>query len=189
MTTLARLPAALLIFGALSTTVVTTGCANRQYASPQEAAANACHALGPKALSGSLIGGLGGAGLGAASGAAFGGGKGAAIGAGVGLLGGLIAGAMVGSQADARDCAAAQAALAQLTTAPNGREIAWSSPSGSHGSYTPVGPEYASNGGFCRPVHQETSIVGHQPTQGLGVACRDANGDYQRMNTETAAAG
>src|SRR4051794_12621402 len=104
-----RLPTAALLIGALSTTILATGCANRPYSSPQEAAQNACSALGPKALSGALLGGLGGAALGAGVGAAAGGGRGAAIGAGVGLLGGLVAGVVVGKQADQRDCAAVQA--------------------------------------------------------------------------------
>ncbi len=165
---------------------ISSGCTNRPYASPQEAAQNACRALGPKALSGALIGGLGAGALGAGLGAAAGGGRGAAIGAGIGLLGGLITGLVAGSQADQRDCAAAQAALAQLTTQPVGVAVTWYSPSGSFGSYTPVSAEYAEGPRFCRQVRESTNIVGHQPTQGSGVACRLPNGDYQTMTEASA---
>ena len=123
---------------------------------------------------------------GAGIGAAAGGGRGAAIGAGIGLLGGLITGLAIGKQADQRDCAAAQAALAQMTTQPTGVPIGWQSPSGSYGSYTPVSAEYAQGPQFCRQVRQSTNIVNHAPVQSTGIACRDANGDYQTM-TETAA--
>ena len=57
MFTYARLPMGLLLLGALSTTALTAGCTDRPYASPQEAAQNACRALGPKALSGLWSGG------------------------------------------------------------------------------------------------------------------------------------
>jgi surface antigen len=187
MLTVFRLPAAaVLLTVSVSTVGLTPGCTNQPYSSPQEAAQNACRALGPKAISGALIGGLGGAALGAGIGAAAGGGRGAGIGAGIGLLGGLVTGLAVGSRADQRDCAAAQAALAQMTTQPVGVPAMWRSPSGSYGSYTPTGPEYAQGGQFCRPVRESTNIVGHAPVQSGGVACRDANGDYQTM-TETAA--
>ena len=181
-----RLPLAMVMFGALSSTSLTTGCANRPYASPQEAAQNACRALGPKAMSGALIGGLGGAAGGAGIGALAGGGKGAAIGAGIGLLGGLVAGLAAGSQADARDCAAAQAALAQMTTQPLGVPLMWRSPSGSYGSFTPISAEYTQGNQICRQVHQSTDIAGHQPVQASGITCRDPNGDYQTLNSEVA---
>jgi surface antigen len=166
MSKLSRLSHSALLLGSMSTTVLATGCTDRPYSSPQEAAQNACRALGPKALAGALIGGLGGA----------------ALGAGVGLVTGLA----VGSQADQRDCAAAQAALAQLAAQPIGVPAMWRSPSGSYGSYTPVSAEYAQGPQFCRQVRQTTAIAGHQPTESTGVACRQPNGDYQTM-TETAA--
>jgi surface antigen len=185
MSAITRLPAAALFIGAISTTLLTPGCANRPYSSPQEAAQNACSALGPKAISGALIGGLAGGALGAGVGAAAGGGRGAAIGAGIGLLGGLVTGLAVGKQADQRDCVAAQTALAQLATQPTGVPVNWSSPSGSYGSYTPISAEYAQGNQFCRQARESTNIVGHQPVQSGIVTCRDANGDYQTV-TETA---
>jgi surface antigen len=189
MATYSRLPTTLLLIGALSATALTAGCANRPYSSPQEAAQNACHALGTKAMSGALIGSVGGAALGAGIGAAAGGGRGALLGAGIGLIGGLVAGLATGSQADQRDCAAAQLALAQLATQPTGVPAAWRSASGSYGAYTPVGEEYAQGNQFCRQVRESTNIVGHQSVESTGLACRDANGDYQTVSENTVNAG
>lgn len=187
MPALRRMSSTAMLLAALSTTAITTsGCTSRPYSSPQEAAQNACQALGPKALSGALIGGLGGGALGAGVGAAAGGGRGAAIGAGVGLLTGLVGGLIVGSQADKRDCAAAQQALAQLATQPTGVPASWRSPSGSYGAITPVSAEYSEGPKVCRQVRESTNIVGHQPTQSSGITCRDPNGDYSEV-TETAA--
>lgn len=171
-----------MLLAALSATVITTtGCTNRAYSSPQEAAQNACQALGPKALSGGLIGGLGGGALGAGLGAAAGGGRGAAIGAGIGLVAGLVGGLIAGDQVDRRDCVAAQQALAQLATQPIGVSATWRSPSGSYGAYTPISAEYAAGPKVCRQIRESTNIVGHQPVETAGVTCRDPNGDYSTV--------
>lgn len=157
------------------------GCAPQRYGSPQEAAANACSALGTKALSGALIGGLGGAAGGAAIGGAAGRGKGAAIGAGVGLLAGALGGLAVGSQLDRNDCAQAQIALQQAATAPVGQVASWRSPTGSYGSYTPVSATFDRNGQVCRQFRTNTVITGHEPVQDQGVTCRDTAGDWHRV--------
>jgi surface antigen len=73
-----------------------------------------------------------------------------------------------------------------MTTQPIGVPAAWTSPSGSHGDYTPVSAEYAQGNQFCRQVRANTAIAGHAPVQTSGVACRDANGDYQTMTEEAA---
>ena len=162
-----------------------SGCASRQYASPQEAAANACSALGPKARTGSLIGGLGGAAAGASIGAASGGGKGAAIGAGVGLLVGLIGGLAVGNQLDQSDCRQAQIALAQAAQGPAGQAVSWSSPTGSYGTYTPNAMLYADTsapGRMCRRFTGTMVMKGHDPVQDSGLTCRDEGGDWHRMD-------
>ncbi len=157
------------------------GCAPAQYGSPQEAAANACSALGPKALSGALVGGLGGAAGGAAIGAAAGRGRGAAIGAGVGLLAGVIGGLAVGNNLDQRDCYQARIALAQMAQSPAGVPVGWQSPTGSYGRYTPIAAAYQAPGGqLCRRFAQDVVIAGRAPVQEQGVVCRDANGDWQR---------
>jgi surface antigen len=162
----------------LATISLTAGCTTQPYTSPQQQAQNACQAFGPKALSGALIGGLSGAAGGAGLGAIAGGGRGAAIGAGVGLLAGMFTGAAVGNQLDQRDCAQAQMALAELQAAPVGQPVAWHSPSGSYGTYTATGQQYASNDTFCRPTNQSLTLKGRQTTQQSGEVCRLPNGDY-----------
>jgi surface antigen len=164
--------------------LLNTGCATRQYSSPQEAAANACSAMGPKALSGALIGGLGGAAAGAGIGAAAGGGRGAAIGAGLGLAAGIIGGLAVGNRLDQNDCAQAQIALAQAAEAAPGQAISWRSPTGSYGSYTPSAPIYAdasTPGRVCRQFSETVVIKGHEPVQDTGTTCRDGDGDWHRI--------
>jgi surface antigen len=157
------------------------GCAP-QYKTPEEAAANACSALGPRALSGALIGGLGGAAGGAAIGAAAGGGRGAAIGAGAGLLAGVIGGLATGHHLDQNDCAQARIALQQASTAAVGYVAYWNSPTGSHGTFTPVGENFSQNGRVCRSIRSDVQIQGHQPVQDVGVTCRNDNGDWTRVD-------
>ena len=93
-------------------------------------------------------------------------------------LAGLIAGAATGNQMDQRDCGAAQMALAQVATQPEGVPVTWTSASGSTGSYTPTGGEQmAADGAFCRPARQATNIAGRQPVQSNVLACRGPRGD------------
>jgi surface antigen len=164
--------------------VLNTGCATQQYTSPQQAASNACSALGPKALSGGLVGGLGGAAAGAGVGAAAGGGRGAAIGAGLGLAAGIIGGLAVGNSLDQNDCAQAQIALAQAAQGAAGQPVAWLSPTGSHGTYTPAAAIYVDAsvaGRVCRQFAGTQVIQGHEPVRDSGTICRDGEGDWRRV--------
>lgn len=164
----------------LSNAVV--GCANRQYATPEEAIQNACSSFGPKALSGALIGGLAGAAGGAAIGASAGGGQNAAYGALAGLAAGLIVGAIVGNTTDKRDCEQAQLALQRMTTAPVGTRVAWNSASGSYGAFTPVTDAKTVNDRICREIRADYYIKNHQPVTGeSGVICRTPSGDWARV--------
>ena len=158
------------------------GCA-QHYASPQQAAANACSAFGPGATSGALIGGL----TGAAGGAAIGGlaghsGTAALIGAGAGLLAGLLVGGAIGHNVDAKDCAAARVALQNIENAPVGQRIPWSDPStGSSGYYVPTAAAYTNEqtNEICRPVSASYYLNGHKPVEDdTGNVCRDANGGW-----------
>ncbi len=159
------------------------GCANRQYATPEEAVHNACSSFGPKALSGVLIGGLAGAAGGAAIGAGAGGGQNAAYGALAGLAAGLIVGAIVGNMTDKRDCEQAQAALQRLTTAPVGTRVAWNSASGSYGAFTPVTDAKTVNDRLCREVRADYYIKNHQAVTGEpGLICRTPEGDWARVS-------
>jgi surface antigen len=154
----------------------------RQYATPEEAIKDACSAFGPKALSGTLIGGVAGAAGGAAIGAAAGGGREAAIGALAGLTVGLIAGAIAGSTADKKDCQQAQIALQQMNTAATGSRISWNSASGSYGAFTPVNEPTKINGHVCREIRSDYYLKNHQPVLGEpGMVCRTAEGDWARV--------
>ena len=157
------------------------GCA-QQYGSAQEAANNACSAMGPKALSGAAIGGLGGAAAGAAIGGTTGSGRNAAIGAVAGLAVGLIGGLAVGNQLDQRDCAEARYALARMGAGQTGVVVGWQSASGSRGQFTPISaPTTGSDGRVCRQFRANTVINGREPVQEIGTVCRDAQGDWQRV--------
>ena len=147
------------------------GCANT-YSSPQQQAYNACSVFGPKSIGGGLAGGLGGAAIGATAG----GGRGAAIGAGLGLLTGLV----VGKTLDTRDCQQARIALQAMATTQIGQPVAWSSPSGSHGSYTPVAAAYTTpDNRICRQVRSNVALAGHEPTSTTELTCRNSNGDWE----------
>lgn len=163
---------------------INAGCAP-QYKTPQEAAANACSALGPRALSGALIGALGGAAGGAAIGAAAGGGRAAGIGAAAGLLAGAIGGLAVGHQLDQNDCAQARIALQQASMAPTGYVAYWTSQTGSHGSMTPISDSFTQDGRVCRRIRSDVQIQGHEPVQDVGVTCRTDNGDWVRIDGST----
>lgn len=172
----------LTLASALLLPVALGGCA-QQYATPQQAASNACSAFGPRATSGALVGGLAGAGTGALIAGLAGHSAGdALIGAAAGGVLGVMAGSVVGHHLDQRDCAAAQLALQEIGNAPSGQLIPWSDPStGSKGSYTPTAAEYTDpkSGLICRPVSNSYYLNGHQPVVGeTGNTCRDANGDW-----------
>jgi surface antigen len=159
------------------------GCATRQYATPEEAVKSACSSLGPKAASGALIGAAAGAAGGGLIGAAAGNTKGALIGAGLGLLVGAIAGGAAGHNLDQQDCAQAQIALQQMQTLPTGQSVAWSSPTGSHGSITAFTDDYEVGGRVCRRIRSDVYLQNHEPVYGdEGVVCRDANGDWARVS-------
>jgi surface antigen len=182
----ACLPTAGLFFIGMAITTLTAGCTSQPYTSPGQQAQNACQAFGPRTLSGAAIGALGGAAGGASIGAIAGGGRGAAIGAGVGVLAGLIGGLAVGHNLDMRDCAEAQQALAQMRNSPVGSAVAWTSPTGSYGSYTPVTDEYQGpSGEFCRRVRQDTTLQGHEPTTAVVATCRTPDRNYQTVQPAT----
>jgi len=157
------------------------GCAP-QYGSAQEAAASACNAMGPKALSGAAIGGLGGAATGAAIGGTTGSGRNAIFGAVAGLAAGVIGGLVVGNQLDQRDCAEARYALARMGDGRTGVVVGWQSASGSRGQFTPISAARVEpNGRLCRQFTANTVLNGREPVQETGTVCRDAQGDWQRM--------
>lgn len=164
-------------------TLVSVGGCAQQYATPEEAMAHACSALGPRALSGALIGGLGGAAGGAAIGGIAGGGRGAAIGAGIGLAAGLVAGTITGHTLDQADCREAQIALQEMGNAEVNQAVVWSNPTtGSHGQFTPISNDFIMDGRVCRHIRADYYMSRHEPVVGdQGVICRSSNGDWARV--------
>lgn len=182
------LPMAFLYFAEIPLTLMTTGCTDQAYTSPEQQAQNACRALGPKTLSGALIGGVGGAGTGAAIGALAGGGKGAGIGALAGGVLGVGIGLLEGHHLDAQDCQQAQIALQQVRYTDVGQAVSWANPAtGSYGSYTPLSTETVQpSGQLCRQVRQDSTIKNHAATSQIELTCRDANGNYTTVQTPQA---
>jgi surface antigen len=129
---------------------------------------------------GTAIGGLGGAAAGGLLGAALGGG-GTGIAAGT-ILGGLL-GAGVGYVLDQRSQQLqAQTVARSLETAPSGTTATWVNPdNGNQGTVTPVRTYQAPTGTYCREF-QQTIIVGGQPQQGHGTACRQPDGSWRMTN-------
>ncbi len=170
--------------GVLLSTLVLVGCA-QEYATPQVAEAASCRALGPRALSGTLIGAAGGAAVGAgiASGVSNGNKRDTAVGALVGLLVGGAVGALEGKRLDARDCAAAQLALQKVGNESPGQVVRWSDPStGNHGAYVAVAAHFRNSGGrICRRIQASYYMHGHSPVKGdPGIICRTTQGNWVR---------
>lgn len=172
----------LVVFAGVLMLSLLSGCA-QQYGSAQSAAAASCRSLGPRALSGALIGAGAGAAVGAGVGAAAGGGKGAMIGALAGGAIGLVAGLVEGHHLDQGDCNAAQAALQRLDVARTGQPIPWSDPStGSHGVFIAASNAYSQpDGRICRRIRSTYVLAGQPPvTNDKGIVCRKPNGDWER---------
>lgn len=145
----------------------------------------ACRLFGPKTVSYGLGGGVAGAGAGAAIGALAGQNlKSALIGAGAGLVTGLVAGGALGHNLDQRDCLAAQEALRQFEKAPSNVPVSWSSPTGDHGTFTPIGTSFTNaQGQICRRERSSFMGNGQQATDEEGVICRTDNGDWVRVSS------
>jgi surface antigen len=126
------------------------------------------------------IGGLGGAAAGGLLGAALGGG-GTGIAAGT-ILGGLL-GVGIGYALDQRSQQLqAQTVARSLETAPSGTTATWVNPdNGIQGTVTPVRTYQTQTGTYCREF-QQTIIVGGQPQQAHGTACRQPDGSWRIMN-------
>ncbi len=146
----------------LALALATGACSNPQY--------------GPK----QTFGALGGAALGGFLGSQIGSGKGqlAATAAGV-VIGGLV-GNEIGRGLDDADRLHAQRAQRIATTAPIGEPIYWNNPdSGNSGTVTPIREgTQSTTGAYCRE-YQTTIIVGGEPQNGYGTACRQPDGSWE----------
>lgn len=144
-----------------------------------------CQTPGPGVGGGGIgtataIGGLGGAAAGGLLGAALGGGA-TGIAAGT-ILGGLV-GAGTGYVLDQRSQQLqAQTMARSLETAPSGTAATWVNPdNGNQGSVVPVRTYQAPGGMYCRE-YQQTVVVGGQPQQSHGTACRQPDGSWRVSN-------
>lgn len=146
-------------------------CANpgqQGSAAPGEFGAN-------KTTGGTLLGAAAGGLLGAQFG--HGAGNLAATAAGT-LLGGYL-GNQAGASLDRADRAYAERAQTQAYAAPVGQTIRWNNPeTGNSGTYVATRDGTASDGSYCRE-YQTTIVVGGQPQQGYGTACRQADGNWK----------
>jgi len=140
----------------------------------------ACPALGPKAIIGAASGAAVGSGIGGAIG-----GKNRGMGAALGGIGGGVIGGAIGSALDQRDCQQAQLALQQMNSARTGQQIQWTDPAtGNHGTFTPLSdPSKSADGRVCRQYNREAVTKdGQQTDGGVGVVCRNANGDWEAQS-------
>ncbi len=130
---------------------------------------------GPNETGGTLIG----AAAGGLVGSQFGSGSGKLAATGIGvLLGGLI-GNNVGKQMDANDRARALQAQQAAYAAPVGQKIVWNNPDNGHsGTVVPVREGSDASGNYCREF-QSTVMIGGQPQQAYGTACRQADGSWK----------
>jgi surface antigen len=130
----------------------------------------------PKAVLGTILGAAAGAGIAAAAG----GGPGAIVGAG---LGGALIGGFVGNRLDDRDKRlAAEAAQKAFENNPAGQASVWRNPdSGNSGSITPTRTYEIANGQYCREYRQ-TIVIGGEPQQAYGTACRQPDGTWQTQS-------
>ncbi len=162
-----------------------SGCA-QNYGSLEQATSSSCRSLGPRALSGALIGGASGAAIGAGLGALVGNGNknDARIGALAGLLLGSAIGGIEGKRLDERDCAAAQLALQKVGDQPNGAAVNWTdATTGNHGAYRVISAKYTeSSGEICRRIQASYYMHGHKPVSGdPGIICRTPQGNWMRQ--------
>lgn len=131
--------------------------------------------MGPKETGGTLLG----AGTGALLGAQVGGGRGRLVAVAIGTLAGALIGQGIGQSLDRADQMAmernAQYALENTRTRAT---TTWRNPdTGNYGSITPIETYQTRQGQYCREYTQ-TVVVGGQPQQAYGTACRQPDGNW-----------
>jgi len=130
----------------------------------------------PKTTGGALVGGA----AGGLAGSQFGKGTGSLAMTGLGVLLGAVLGSEAGKSLDRADqIAASQATQRSLETAPTGQISEWRNPdTGHYGSVRPLSTAQRPDGQVCREF-QQTIVVGGQTQQGVGTACRQADGSWR----------
>lgn len=140
------------------------------------ALAGCAPSMGPREGSGTLLG----AGTGALLGSQIGHGRGRLVAVAIGTLAGAIIGQDIGRALDRADMLAmernAQYALENTRT---NTVTTWRNPdSGNSGWITPVETYQTGQGQYCREYYQ-TVVVGGQPQQAYGTACRQPDGSWK----------
>jgi surface antigen len=139
-----------------------SGCAGSEY--------------GTKETVGTLLGGVGGA----VAGAQFGRGTGQVAAGAAGALLGAFLGNQAGKSLDRADQQFAyRAEQDALEHTPSGNEVTWSNPdSGNYGSIKPVQTYQSSEGRYCRE-YTHTVVIGGEPQDAYGRACRQPDGSWE----------
>jgi surface antigen len=127
----------------------------------------------PKAVLGGLLGAGAGAGIAAAAGAS----PGVIV---ASALGGALLGGYVGKKLDDRDKRmATEAATRAFEQNQTGQTSVWNNPdSGNSGQITPTKTYQLANGQYCRE-YKQTIVIGGEPQQSYGTACRQADGTWK----------
>lgn len=136
----------------------------------------ACESAGKK----ETIGTVGGAAAGGLLGSQIGGGKGQLAATAIGVLLGAFVGNEVGKSLDKADQAyATSTAGTALENNKSGQTSTWSNPdSGNSGTITPTQTTFNESGEPCRE-YQQTVIIGGEPQEAYGTACRNADGTWR----------
>lgn len=132
--------------------------------------------MGPKEGAGTLLG----AGTGALLGSQIGGGRGTLVAVAVGTLAGAVIGQEIGKSLDRADqIAMQQNAQYSLEHTRTNQTTSWRNPdSGNYGSITPVDTYQTTAGRYCREYLQQI-VVGGEPRQAYGTACRQPDGSWE----------
>ena len=138
-----------------------------------------CTTMSQNETTGTVLGGV----AGAVAGSQFGKGSGNKAMTAIGAILGATVGREIGRAMDVTSRQRQEASFTQaLETTPPGGQITWENPDNSggpaHGSTTITRQGRNTNGRTCREFIQEVNIGGRSE-QAYGIACRDANGDWQ----------
>lgn len=129
----------------------------------------------PKTAVGTVIG----AGAGAVVGAQFGSGSGQLAATAVGTLLGAVVGQEVGRSLDRADRMYMERSMNRASAAPLGEPVVWNNPnSGNYGQVTAVRDGYTQTGRYCREYQTRVTVGGREQVA-YGVACQQADGQWE----------
>ena len=144
-----------------------------------------CTEMTRNETTGTLLGGAAGALLGSQ----FGKGDGAKAMTAIGAIVGASVGRNIGASLDATSQQrVVQASQQALDNAPVGQRIMWDNPANEGGAahgYVEVRRQGTDGAGRRCREFQQVIVVGGQETNAYGTACKDANGDWQVVASES----